>query len=121
MVFLKKVICDGAIKIAERIRSNIVKAEIEHKNSLPMQVVTLSLGVATLETPASSSSHEELINNADIALYQAKEQGRNRVCCFGDSKIIAQQKYTRNAKSRAPDFANRGVCGLARKPNSIQE
>ncbi len=77
MVFLKKVICDGAIKIAERIRSNIVKAEIEHKNSLPAQMVTLSLGVATL---TATISHEELIKHADMALYKAKEQGRNRVC-----------------------------------------
>ena len=66
-------------------------------------MVTLSLGVATSET-ATSISHEELIKHADIALYKAKEQGRNRVCSFrAYSTIIAQQKNAAYAKSSAAD------------------
>ncbi len=74
---------DGAISLAERIRSNVEKNDIEHEKSLPTQIVTLSLGVATLEKTANIS-YKELIKNADIALYKAKEEGRNRVCSFDD-------------------------------------
>jgi diguanylate cyclase (GGDEF)-like protein len=41
--------------------------------------VTISIGVATLP-PSQKSSVDNLIRCADRALYQAKRQGRNRVC-----------------------------------------
>ena len=44
--------------------------------------LTGSLGIATFPTDASSV--EELINNADRALYKAKEFGKNRVVLFGN-------------------------------------
>jgi len=81
VVLLPNTAFDGAMHIAEIIRSNIEKMEIPHKNSLHAQIVTLSLGVATLETTATIS-HEELIKHADVALYKAKEQGRNQVQSF---------------------------------------
>ncbi len=43
------------------------------------QYVTLSLGVAAM-TPSLEATPEMLIAMADKALYQAKEQGRNKVC-----------------------------------------
>jgi diguanylate cyclase (GGDEF)-like protein len=43
-----------------------------------LKVVTVSLGVATVESDMSTSS-DELIRFADKALYRAKEKGRNRV------------------------------------------
>ncbi len=75
---------DGAMHVAETIRSNIEKMGISHKKSFPAQIVTLSLGVTTLEG-TTLASHEELIKHADMALYKAKEQGRNQVQSF--SKI----------------------------------
>jgi len=81
VVILPNTTSNGAIKIAERIRANIEKSAIVHENSLPMGIVTLSLGVATLEV-ATDISYEKLIQQSDIALYRAKEQGKNRVCNF---------------------------------------
>ena len=72
---------NGAIHIAETIRSNIEKMEIPHKKSLPAQVVTLSLGVSTSEG-TTLVSPEKLIKHADVALYKAKERGRNQVQAF---------------------------------------
>lgn len=65
-----------AIDVAERIRSTIEKHRFRFDSKdIP---VTLSLGVATLDS--TTKSGEDLINNADLALYDAKSQGRNRVC-----------------------------------------
>jgi diguanylate cyclase (GGDEF)-like protein len=74
---------NGAMHIAEKIRSNILDLQIVHKKAFPLQFITLSLGVATsIDQPLTS--HEELLKNADTALYLAKANGRNRVESFTD-------------------------------------
>jgi diguanylate cyclase (GGDEF)-like protein len=72
---------NGAKHVAERIRSNIEKKKIPHKNSLPAKVITLSIGTTTSRGFATdpNTSHEKLIRDADLALYQAKEKGKNQV------------------------------------------
>jgi GGDEF domain-containing protein len=45
----------------------------------------MSLGVATSEDTATLVSLEDLIKYADIALYRAKEQGRNQVQFFRET------------------------------------
>jgi len=71
----------GTSIIAERIR-----AEIESTISLVRDTgttinITVSLGIASF--PDDASVAEELINNADRALYRAKSQGKNKVVIFG--------------------------------------
>jgi diguanylate cyclase (GGDEF)-like protein len=73
----------GAIHVAERIRFNIIKLQIAHEKSQPLQLVTLSLGIAAT-SGQPMNSHEELLKNADAALYEAKRNGRNRVESFVD-------------------------------------
>jgi len=68
----------GAMKVAERIRFSVAEMKIKHVGSPPENVVTMSLGVATLEGSSLTSS-ERLIQYADEALYSAKESGRNQV------------------------------------------
>ena len=72
---------DGAMLIAEEIRKNIVNLQIPHEKSLPSCRVTISLGVATTKE-IDAISHEELTKQADMALYMAKEKGRNRVQAY---------------------------------------
>jgi diguanylate cyclase (GGDEF)-like protein len=86
IVILPNTSSDGAVHLAERIRLNIEEMGIAHKKSLPAQIVTMSLGVATSEDPATLVSLEELIRYADTALYTAKEQGRNQVRFFSEMK-----------------------------------
>jgi diguanylate cyclase (GGDEF)-like protein len=69
---------NGAMKIADDIKSNVFELNIPHEKSLPAQRVTISLGVATKET-GTILTHEELLKMADDALYFAKEKGRNKV------------------------------------------
>lgn len=68
----------GAVLVAERIRSAIEKMQIPHAGSPSRHIVTMSFGVATAEGFALTS-HEKLIQQADEALYSAKESGRNQV------------------------------------------
>ena len=63
----------GAELLAERIRQNV---EALHFTSPTGLNVSMSLGVATMQ---KDDSTQTLFERADVALYQAKEQGRNRV------------------------------------------
>lgn len=66
------------LAMAEAIRANIEAAGMEHRHSPVAEVVTVSLGVA-VKIPTSRDERNGLVQAADAALYQAKNQGRNRV------------------------------------------
>jgi diguanylate cyclase (GGDEF)-like protein/PAS domain S-box-containing protein len=74
-VILPKLYLDKAAQIAERIRQTI------EKKSCSGVKVTVSLGVSSLEL--NTNKPDELINQADKALYAAKNSGRNRVITWG--------------------------------------
>jgi diguanylate cyclase (GGDEF)-like protein len=61
-------------KIAEQLRTKIANTPIKFRDQ--MIKVTASFGVATL---SADLNLEELIKNADEALYRAKNSGRNKV------------------------------------------
>jgi len=67
----------GALAVAEELRLRIESREIVHEFSPGRQHITVSLGVATAFPNLHSSPHS-LIEAADLALYQAKRDGRNR-------------------------------------------
>ncbi len=77
----------GAMQVAEALRQEIFNQEIIHAHSDVSQFVTLSVGVATV-LPSQMTSIEDLIAQTDRALYQAKRQGRNRVC-FAEMKMAS--------------------------------
>jgi diguanylate cyclase (GGDEF)-like protein len=63
----------AAAALAERLRTRVAEA-----SDAEVGGVTVSLGMALWD---EGESMAELIERADLALYQAKEQGRNRVVC----------------------------------------
>lgn len=67
----------GALKVAEAIRQNVERLQLDHSQSNISKFVTLSLGVAYL-VPNQDNSQELLLANADQALYEAKQKGRNQ-------------------------------------------
>lgn len=81
IIILPNTPLDGAKMIAEKIRDNIEKLDIPHEKSPPQKIVTISLGVATKKTD-DELTYEQLISNADVALYDAKNAGRNRIKSF---------------------------------------
>lgn len=69
---------EGANFVAEKIRVAIETLNISHSGSKVSNHITLSLGTATI-VPSIYSNTNDLIEDADKALYQAKQDGRNRV------------------------------------------
>ena len=72
-----------AHRIAEAIRRAVAEARIPFQEQLLQ--VTLSVGIAVF--PSHAGDAEELIAAADAALYQAKQTGRNRVCCVAETLV----------------------------------
>jgi two-component system, cell cycle response regulator len=68
---------DGAQVVAERIRERIEAAPFAIGQGARTVPVTVSIGVAARR--AGDTSAADLLKRADLALYRAKEAGRNRV------------------------------------------
>ena len=68
---------NGAIHLAEVIRQAVQNLQIPHARSEISQYVSVSLGLVSLN-PNLDTSPTHAIKQADLLLYQAKEQGRNR-------------------------------------------
>lgn len=71
----------GAALLAEDARAAVEAAAVEHADSTFGQVVTCSVGFATLypQPDDLAGMQQQLIGVADAALYEAKRAGRNRV------------------------------------------
>lgn len=70
---------DHSIQAAERLRATIASTQVSPNGVEPFHI-TVSLGVATLID--KDASIDTLLNQADQALYQAKNEGRNRVISY---------------------------------------
>ena len=68
---------DGAEAVAERIRERIEATPFPIHRGTRAIPVTVSIGVAARE--AGDTAAGEMLKRADLALYRAKQQGRNRV------------------------------------------
>ena len=67
---------DNALHIIERLRASVEKTFKRPGKKGPLPPLTISTGIATF--PDDSIKKESLIKKADNALYQAKEQGKNK-------------------------------------------
>ena len=75
---------DAAYILSERLRSQFAKLKLE---KFPQ--ITISLGIATY--PFDGTQLEDLIKNADAAMYAAKRAGRNKVVKYTpDIKQVGQ-------------------------------
>ncbi|MBT2585568.1 diguanylate cyclase [Arthrobacter sp. ISL-95] len=68
---------DGARLVMERVRSAVQDLRIEHSGD-PDGVLTISAGISAF-TDSHRAGTEQLLREADLALYAAKASGRNRV------------------------------------------
>jgi diguanylate cyclase (GGDEF)-like protein len=77
-VVLPETRLDDALGIAERVRGAVERRRFERRGSGDPVPATLSIGVSSF--PLHARDADELIHQADLALYRAKARGRNRVC-----------------------------------------
>ncbi|OZG74440.1 diguanylate cyclase response regulator [Hahella sp. CCB-MM4] len=78
-VILPETDLPGAVNIGEQIEQSVRELQIEHPSSPVCNVLTVSIGVASM-VPVESSNPELLIKVADQHLYLAKNRGRGQVC-----------------------------------------
>ncbi len=75
----------GALRIAEAIRLAIENNVVDWQGQTIR--ATISIGVSTC--PLHAKTAQQAIAAADMSLYQAKSNGRNQVCCPGESGSFA--------------------------------
>jgi len=84
-VLLPESNAEEAAALAQKIRQAVEEESIPRPACEIKDVMTVSLGVATL-TPFRNSDAGRLVREADAALYRAKNGGRNRVCAYEKSE-----------------------------------
>lgn len=77
-VLLPQTDLQGATSVALRVQAAVRDLNIPHTNSPVSQIVTVSMGVASV-TPEPSQATSQLLRMADERLYKAKRQGRSRI------------------------------------------
>ncbi|GAB4397727.1 MAG: hypothetical protein OHK0048_07030 [Rhodoferax sp.] len=77
----------GAARVAEQVLQAVRDLQIAHAHSSAANVLTVSAGVSAC-VPTQPVDAQTLLQQADIALYQAKAQGRNRWIPFSATRFV---------------------------------
>ena len=81
---------EQAFEIAERIRRTVAASSFDVETSSEPIRATISIGVAGF--PRDGADANELIHQADLAVYRAKLQGRNRVLDASSEPLLLPEK-----------------------------
>ena len=73
----------GAFLAADRLREIVELEHFEGETKMPYGKITLSLGITSF--PDFGDNVEEILSDADKALYHAKNLGRNRTVLFSEN------------------------------------
>ena len=89
-----------AYEIAERIRRTVAESRFEVDTAEEPLRATVSVGVATY--PDDGLDANQLIHSADLAVYRAKLQGRNRVFGAGEEAFFAGSPHAAHLRVVEP-------------------
>ncbi len=106
---------DQALEIAERIRRAVAEASFEVETSSEPIRATVSIGVAGF--PKDATDANDLIHQADLAVYRAKLQGRNRVQGVSDDSLLVSNDRSQRLAVVPEDGEH--VVALPRTPEAI--
>ncbi len=90
LLLLPETSVDGALKMLERVRVEVAALEVQTISGIVR--ITVSAGLAA---GRPGQALEQMLEQADQALYEAKAHGRDRVALHGDSKwaeLIAEPR-----------------------------
>jgi diguanylate cyclase (GGDEF)-like protein len=82
---------DVVLAVAERVRAGVAALGLEHAGLNPPGIVTLSLGLASLQ-PGGGINVRDLVAMADTDLYGAKRGGRNRTGQAWPTAMVAEER-----------------------------
>ena len=91
-----------AMIVAERIRSEIEAKRFPSESDIPLRRLTASLGVASF--PEDGRTFTDLVHASDVALYEAKASGRNRIVA-AHTAPVAMEKQPEKAEQRSASAA----------------
>ncbi len=79
-IILPNISAEEALAFAQQVVSAVAALRIPHeKSTMPDKVVTISAGLHTQLTARGNIDQVQLVNDADKALYKAKNNGKNQV------------------------------------------
>jgi diguanylate cyclase (GGDEF)-like protein len=93
VVLLPSTDVQGALKVAEQIRTAIRELEIKHAGNAP-GVVTISAGVNAFTPKVDADAPAILIAAADEALYEAKSAGRDQTRIYHQPPASPQMRLS---------------------------
>lgn len=91
-----------ALIVAERIRTSAIELQVIIGDEVMIggekeNVVTMSIGIASFPNDATTAS--ELFENADAAMYRAKDNGKNRSLTFDKNHDVNRRKALRRVRA----------------------
>ena len=89
LIIMQDVGGENADKVAEKIRSAVEGLKIQ----LPGAVLQKTISIGIAEFPLDSDTFWQTVKYADVAMYNAKESGRNRVVRFTPEMWKDEAKY----------------------------
>lgn len=100
----------NAMNLAERVRKAVFELNIYHPQSPVLDRVTVSLGVSV----SGSNFWEDILKQADDALYTAKRRGRNCICTYSRDVLPREgpaitQEPPSGESARVADTADDGL------------
>ncbi|HQC84552.1 MAG TPA: sensor domain-containing diguanylate cyclase [Rhodoferax sp.] len=88
LLILPETDLQGAVAVARTMRVEVEAMGLLHTGSAHHGVITISQGVAAT-IPGKTDTFEDLLAQADVALYAAKRAGRNRVAAMHGATELA--------------------------------
>jgi diguanylate cyclase (GGDEF)-like protein/putative nucleotidyltransferase with HDIG domain len=110
---------DQAFEIADRIRRAVAARPFEVETSSEPIRATISMGVAAY--PRDGEDMNEIVHQADLAVYRAKLQGRNRVLDASDEPLLAQPEKRGPRLVSLPTASDEKVTPLPPAPEIVPD
>lgn len=116
---------EDAIPLVEAVRQAIEATDFEVDTSVQPIKATISFGLSGINgTPGTPTSTNDVINDADSALYYAKLSGRNNTCVYSNEELeelFNINNQGNNTHKRTPIEARFESSQYPFRPNPLRE